>query len=102
MLFYGDEIKVNIVKDQVVCDYKEVLLLMSPHSYRHPRVNAAWTLKVGESETEIDTVIVRCLFLPNSVTVLILTTPICCGTIESLLVPSSPTRWHQLAMFPLA
>lgn len=33
---------------------------------------------------------------------LILTTPICCGTIESLLVPSSPTRWHQLAMFPLA
>lgn len=30
---------------------------MSPHSYRHPRVNAAWTPKVGESETEIDTVI---------------------------------------------
>lgn len=42
------------------------------------------------------------IFLPNSVTVLILTTPICCGTIESLLVPSSPTRWHQLATFPLA
>lgn len=44
----------------------------------------------------------QCLFLPNSVTVLILTTPICCGTIESPLVPSSPTRWRQLAVFPLA
>lgn len=45
---------------------------------------------------------VQCLCLPNSVTVLILTTPICRGTIESPLVPSSPTRWRELAVFPLA